>query len=741
VISRRDFVRVGGTAGGGLLLAYSIGGDWALAQTPSGAPAAAAPAAPPGAQAATTLSPAVFVHVDGSGAIRIYSARPDIGQGIKTSSGMIVAEEMDADWAKVTVEQSPVDMTVYGAQSVGGSRSTLTSWDPLRRCGAAARAMMVTAAAQTWNVPEYECTTERSVVTHWPSRRTLGYGELAARAAQVPVPDAGKLALKVKSDYKLVGTRVANVDNAKIVTGQSLFGMDVQMPGMRYAAIARAPRRNASVRGANLDEVKRLPGVFDAFVLEGKLVESGEVVAGVVVIANSTWRAFSARKSLKIDWDESKAAADSSSSYERQARELAKGTGTQVLKQSGDVAAAFTAAKKTVEGFYTYPFLNHAPMEPQNTTAWYRDGAIEMWAPVQTVDRARASMAQLLGIGIDKVTVHLPRIGGGFGRRLTWDYMSEAALIATRVPAPVKLVWSREDDMQHDYFRPGGFHALKAAVDAGGKLSAWQEHFITFSPDGRNVTASGNLDASEFPAPAVSNVHMSQSLLPLATRTGAWRAPRSNGLAFPMQGFLHEISSAAGRDHAEFLLDLFGAPRLLAPGNAGALHTGRAAGVIRLATEKAGWGGKLPREHAHGLAFYYSHSGYIAEVVELSVSREKKITVHRVTVAGDVGLIVNRSGAEQQVQGAVMDALSTTLGLRITLENGAVQQTNFGDYPLMRIASAPRVDVHFVESDMAPTGLGEPALPPLAPAVCNAIFAATGERVRTLPLSASGYTA
>jgi isoquinoline 1-oxidoreductase subunit beta len=741
-VSRREFLLVGSAAGGFMLALTSD--SMLQAQVP---PAGAAPGGLAGTgntpgvpNAGATLAWDAFISIAPTGAIRIYSARPDVGQGIKTSSAMIVAEEMDADWSRVTVEQSPVDFSIYGSQNVGGSRSTPNSWDPLRKVGATARALLVSAAARTWGAAESDCTTDKSVVTHWPSRRTLGYGELAAKASTLPVPDAGKLTLKLRRDYKLLGTRVASVDNPKIVRGEPIYGMDFQLPGMAYASVQRAPVFRAKVRGFNAETIKQLPGVRDAFVLDGQRIDGGEIITGVVVVADSTWAAFSARKQLQIDWDTSGASTDSSAAIESQARALASTRGKQELKSSGDVDAAFAAAAKTVAGFYSYPFISHAPLEPQNASAWYRDGAIEMWVPVQTVDRARPAVAQLLGLSLDKVTVHLPRIGGGFGRRLLFDYMTETALIARRVSGPVKVVWTRADDLQYDYFRVGGFHALKGALDANGKLTAWQGHFITFSPDERSVANGGSLDPGEFPAPVVSNVHMSQTMLPLAARTGPWRAPRSNGLAFPMQSFLHELAVAAGRDHVEFLLELFGAPRLLPPGGQ-SLNTGRAAAVLKMVAEKSGWGRKLPASHGLGLAFYYSHLGHFAEVAEVSVSPGKKLTVHKVTVAADIGLVLNPLGAEQQVQGSVMDGLSVVLGQRITFAGGVTQQQNFGDYPLLRIASAPQVAVHFIDSDYSPTGVGEPALPPVAPAICNAIFAATGERIRTLPLSLAGYSA
>jgi isoquinoline 1-oxidoreductase subunit beta len=728
-VSRREFLQVGTATGGALFLGLGLSST-GLAQAPPAMPAAA-----------STLAYAAFIQVAPDGAIRIYSARPDVGQGIKTSSAMTVAEEMDADWSRVTVEQSPVDNSIYGQQTVGGSRSTPNSWDPLRKLGAAARALMVSAAAQQWGCPETECGTASSVVTHAPTGRKLGYGALAAQAAALPAPDQTKLKLKSRAEYRLLGRRIGSVDNPKIVRGESLYGMDVRLPGMVYASLHRAPVFRARVSSANLDVVKRLPGVKDAFVLDGVGAGNAEGITGVVVIADSTWAAFSARKQISVDWDTSAASTDSWQKSETAARELARGRGAQVLQASGDVDAALTGAPHTLEAFYTYPHVSHATLEPQNTTAWFHDGKMEMWAPVQLADAARPALAQLLGIPLASVILHLPRIGGGFGRRLMWDYMTEAALIARRVNGPVKVVWTREDDMQFDYFRVGGFHGMKAALDADGRLVAWQDHFITFTADARTSVSGGNMDAAEFPAPVVANVNLSQTMLPLAARCGPFRAPRSNGLAYPMQSFLHECSVAAGRDHVEFLLELFGTPRLLVPANPASLNTGRAAAVIRLAAEKSGWGRKLPPGRGLGLAFYYSHQGHFAEVAEVSVSPDKKLTVHRVTVAADIGLVVNPLGAEQQAEGSVMDGLSIVLGQRITHEGGITQQRNFGDYPMMRIASAPKVEVHFAASDYPPTGIGEPALPPVAPAICNAIFAATGERIRTLPLSLSGFTA
>lgn len=722
-LGRRSFLKLTGLAGGGLALAFYLeGGTQSLA-----------------AQASGEFAPNGFIHISPDGSILIYSKNPEIGQGIKTAFPMIIAEELDADWEDVRVEQAPIDQAVYGRQAAGGSRSIPSSWDQLRQAGAVARAMLVAAAAQEWGVPASQCQTDKSTVIHSRSGRRLGYGELANKAAALPVPDPKSLTLKKRADYKLLGTRVTGVDNYKLVTGQPLFGIDQVVPDMLYATYTKCPAPGGRVGQANLDEIRSLPGVKHAFILQGN-GQLAELRPGVAIVANSTWAAISAKGKLRVTWDESEAAKDSWSGAVKRARELAKQSGSETLGEKGDTAKAFSSAAKTVEAFYTYPFLSHAPLEPQNCTAWYRDGVMDIWAPTQTPQRGLTSIAKMLDIPEDRITIHQTRVGGGFGRRLMNDSMCEAATISKQIGAPVKLQWTREDDMAHDFYRVGGFHSFKGAVDDSGKLSAWEDHFVTFSSDGQKPVTGGNMSATEFPLPLIANFRLTQTLLPLLTPCGPWRAPRSNAVAFAGQCFFHELAVAAGRDHLEFLLEVMGKPRWLDPGSSRALNTGRAADVIRLAAEKAGWGKSLPEGRGLGLAFYFSHAGHFAEIAEVSVGENKKLTVHKVTVAADVGPIVNLSGAENQCQGAVIDGFSTMLGLELSIENGRVQESNFDQYPLLQLAHAPEVEVHFIQSDFPPTGLGEPALPPAAPAICNAIFAASGHRVRELPLSREGFS-
>lgn len=720
-LSRRSFLKVTGVAGAGLVLAFYVG-DQAVAQTAGGKP----------------FAPNAFVSIASDGTITIMSQNPEIGQGVKTSMPMIVAEELDADWSQVKVLQAPVNAAVYGRQWAGGSRSIPTNWDNLRRAGATARAMLVTAAAKQWKVPEAEITTSKSVVSHAGSGKSATYGELAAKAAALPVPDPKSLKLKERKDYVLLGQRITGVDNHGVVTGAPLFGIDQVVPNMHYATFEKCPAVGGKVKSFNVDEIKSLPGVTNAFIVEGT-GKPTEVMPGVAIIATSTWAAISAKRRLKIEWDESNASKDSWSQSIAQAKELAKKPqGTKELKAIGEFDKAI-AETTPVEAFYSYPFISHAPLEPQNTTAHWKGDSLEIWSPTQMPDAGLRLVSGAVGLPPDKIAIHQTRVGGGFGRRLMNDYMCEAAQISKQAGVPIKLQWTREDDMQHDFYRPGGFHAFKGGVK-DGKLVAFADHFITFSADGEKPVSSAEISPEEFPSLLVPNVRLSQSLLPWQIPTGPWRAPRSNSVAFAVQSFLHELSSAAKVDHLEFLLNLMGEPRHLPPATEMALNTGRAAAVIKLAAEKAGWGKTLPKGRGMGLAFHFSHAGHFAEVAEVSVDANRKLTIHKITVAGDIGPIVNMSGAENQVVGSVIDGFSTALGLELGIENGRIQETNLDRYPILRIVHSPLVEAHFIQSEHAPTGAGEPALPPVAPAICNAIFAATGHRVRSLPLRKEGFT-
>ena len=717
--SRRRFMQATGIAGGGLMLGFVL-------------------KAKPAHATSTALHPNAFLRIDADG-ILIYAKNPEIGQGVKTSLPMIVAEELDAAWDDIVVRQAPIDAEAFGPQFAGGSTSVPMNWDTLRQAGAAARTMLVAAAARRLRVAPAELSTKDSVVVHPASGKRITYKDLAGAAAKFPVPDASTLKLKKKGQYRLLGTRVTGVDNDALVRGEPLFGIDQTVPGMKYAVYQKCPAVGGSVKSANIEAIKKMPGIRDAFVLEGN-GKFAELLSGIAIVADSTWAAIRAKRELKVEWNLDDAAKDSWSDSAKQAETLRHAPGEKRVVDDGDVDAAFADADRTLDAYYTYRFVSHAQLEPQNCTAWWRDGAVELWAPTQTPGSGIRAVAGVLGIDASKVTVHQTRIGGGFGRRLYNDFMTEAAAISKRYGGPIKLQWTREDDMSHDLFRAGGFHQLRASLDEQGRISGWRDHFITFTHDGERPVSGGNLSGNVFPGGLLANCRIEQTALEWKTPCGAWRAPGSNVFGFVVQSFLHELAVAAGRDHLEVLLEVLGEPQWTKQGDLRALHTGRAADVVKLAAKKAGWGREMSAGRGLGLAFYFSHAGHFAEVADVSVDANRKITVHNVTVAADVGPIINLSGAENQIEGSVIDGLSTMLGQSVTFEDGVVQQSNFDSYPLLRMPHAPNVDIHFIDSDYAPTGLGEPALPPLAPAVCNAIFAATGERIRTLPITLEGYS-
>jgi isoquinoline 1-oxidoreductase beta subunit len=507
-----------------------------------------------------------------------------------------------------------------------------------------------------------------------------------------------------------------------------------------------------------------MPGVRDAFTVGNPFqvgpLTQGEpgLEPGIAIVAESWWQAQSARKKLQVQWNEGPAAAQSSAQFAERAQQLASATPQNTLKQTGNVNQAFHSGAKTIEASYSYPFLSHAPLEPRDCTAHYKDGKLEIWSNTQQPARGCALVAKTLNIPEDRISINLLRAGGSFGRGLNNDYMVEVAYIATKVNAPVKLLWSREDDMTHDYYRPGGFHFLKGAVDKEGKAVAWRNLFVSYGENGKFSPAAG-INPGEFPAGFIPNYELHSSLMPLMLKTGALRAPGANALAFVMQSFIDELAHAAGKDPYEFRMALLDQPQKPVVPEAAkpkvehepsptprgqqleAYNADRMKGIVQLVAEQAGWGKrKLPKGTAMGMAFHYSFQGYFAHVAEVTVSPNKALKVNKIWVCGDVGSqIINPSGATAQVQGAVMDGLSELMNQEITLDRGRVMQTNYNQFQLATMRNAPQIEVNFRKTEYAPTGLGEPALPPVIPAVCNAIFAATGDRIRSLPLARNGY--
>ncbi len=711
--SRRAFLFSALAAGGGLVLGDRLADSAA-------------------AQATAKLS--AFVSILPDGAISVIAKNPECGQGIKTMLPMLIAEELDVDWSQIRIVQADADQTIYGRQVAGGSTATPTNWLPMRQAGAAARQMLVAAAAARWGVRASECTTAAGVISHRASNRTIAYGAVATAAAALTPPDPATLTLKDAKTFGIIGKSRNGVDSPKVVTGQPLFGIDVVVPGMAHAVFEKCPVFGGKVVSADLAAAKARPGVIDAFIVKGGANLTG-LVDGVAILATNWWSANRARRDLKIVWDEGPKADHSTAGYNAQAKALAAQPPHSTIVRQGDVAAAMAGAAKTVQASYSYPFLSHAPLEPQNTTAVFKDGKFEIWAPTQNPEPGRQLVAQTLAVSPADITIHLIRCGGGFGRRLANDYMVEACAIAKQAGRPVKLIWNRSDDLQHDPYRPGGYHNFSAGLDAAGKVVAFRDHFITFGA-GEQALASANMTNTEFPAGFVDNCELVQSTMALGAATGPMRAPRSNALCFAFQSFIDELAVAAGKDPLQFRLDLLGPPR--PPGAPNTFNNGRMADVLRLVGERSGWARRasLPKGTGMGVAFYWSHQGYFAHVVEAKVEPSGAWKVGRVWTVGDVGSqIINPTGAHAQVEGSIIDGIGQ-LALAITFDKGRTTQANFNQYPMLRIGQAPMgIDIHFHLTPFSPTGLGEPALPPVIPALTNAMFAASGKRVRDLPLT------
>ena len=688
---------------------------------------------------ATAIVLTAFVRIGADNSVTIGAKNPEIGQGIRTMLPMLIAEELDVDWAQVRIEQTLFDEKSYGPQTTGGSQSTPENWLPLRQAGAAARQMLVTAAAQRWGVDRATLTTASGTVFHKASGRSARYGNLAREAAAVPAPVLATVPLKADSAFRIIGTPILGVDTPAITQGKPLFGIDMQLPGMVHAAIELCPVFGGTLASLDDAAVRATKGVLAVVPINSGLLAPGKVDA-VAIVADSWWTANQVRQKLAVKWDTAQQLGFSTEGYATAAAGLHAGLPQNDLLRKGDADAALAGAVHTVSARYDYPFLAHATLEPQNCTALFQDGKIEFWAPTQAPADGVAAVSAMMGISADAITVHLTRIGGGFGRRLLNDYMVQAAQIAKALPGrPVKLLFDRPNDTRHDFYRPAGWHQLTAGLDAQGGIVALKDHFVTFGAAGKPLRAA-RMDATEFPAQVVDNVHFGVSYLPTNMPTGWLRAPTSNAMAFVFQSFLDELAEAAGRDLPSFLLQLLGTPRLLPKaGRAPAFHTSRARAVVEAVCARAKWQGRRQEKAGtgRGFGFYFSHAGYFAEVVDVTIVDKTTIRVDKVWVAGDVGShIINPLNAVHQVQGSVIEGLAQALtGQKITQVGGAIVEESFNDYPLLRIDAAPAdIVVQFVTSPFPPSGLGEPALPPVIPALANAIYAATGRRLRSLPL-------
>ena len=736
-VGRRTFLQVSAVAGGGLIIglyAPQVAGQGGRGGGP-----------------APSLGANDYITVNPNNTFTIVAKNPETGQGIKTALPQIIADEFDVDWAQVSIKQADLDPK-YSPQTEGGSRAIPANYQNMRLVGAGGRLLMLNAAAAQWNVPVSELTTGSGTVKHASSNRTATYASLAARALTQPTPDraAVEAALKKPADFKIIGKRIRGVDNLAIVTGKARFSIDETPAGTLFAVYEKCPVFGGKAVSANLDDVKKLPGVKHAFLIAEPAGQgNNSLSSGVAIVADSWWLANDARRTLKVTWNEGPTAAESTVGYLQQCKDMAARVAAtppaaagQGGAKIGDTEAAFKTAAKIVEAEYYFPLLSHAPLEPQNSTALYKDGKMEIWSPSQIPSLNHPALGS--GLTPQNITMHLVRAGGGFGRRLVSEYDIEVARIAKLVtdervaagqPAvPIKLLWTREDDMAHDQYRPAGAHYFKAGLDAAGTLIAYRD-FVG--------STSSVVPANEFPRGFVDNVLVvKEDVKGFSIPTGALRAPPTNGVSYVMQGFIDEVAIAAGKDPIQYRIDLLNSPK--GDGPTGGFNPVRARGVLEAVRDMSGWNTRragLPRGTGMGVAFQFAHAGYVAYVVELTVAANKAVAVKRAWCAVDIGRqIVNPSQSENLVHGGFIEGMSHVMNWEVTIDKGRVVQTNFDQYQPARMNNAPaEIQVKFLETDFDPTGLGEPSLPPAVPAIINAIFAANGERIRSLPLAKHGY--
>jgi isoquinoline 1-oxidoreductase subunit beta len=700
-LSRREFVAAGVAAGAGLVVGFYLphrGG--------------------PGKE---SFSPNAYLRITPDNKITIVVARSEMGQGVRTALPMILAEELEADWKQIEIEQAGAS-TLFGDQTTGGSASIRTTWDPMRKAGASAREMLISAAALTWGVPRSSCSAASGNIKHAATNRSLSYGELVGKASTFPIPT--DVVLKQSKDYKIVGQRLARVDSPDKVKGSAVFGIDFRLPGMKFAVLSRCPTIGGKVSAFDDKESKKIPGV--TFV--GKVNDSA-----VAVVADSVWQAMEGRRVLNVTWDDGPNKDLDNAAVTAALKQAASKKGAN-LYSAGEPAKA---SGRHIAAEYTLPFMAHAPMEPGNCTAHYQGTKCELWAPTQVPQDCRDSVAPAIGLDPDQVKVNVTLMGGGFGRRLEHDYAVEAALVSKAINAPVKVIWTREDDMRFSTYRPASMHQLSATVDGSGLPVGLTHRIIAPSITGQKGQPVPNgvdpdLPDEAGPVYALPNYLIEYVAAETPVPLGWMRSVYALQAAFALESFIDELAVAAGKDPLQYRLHLLSKEQDLAYFST-TWHTARMKGVLQLAADKAGWDKPLPAGRYRGVACFGCFASYMAEVVEITMEKDQP-RVHRVVAAVDCGQVVNPSILEQQIQGGIVYGLGNALRAKITIEKGRVVQGNFDDYAPIRMDETPAVEVYAVPSAEAPTGIGEPSVPPVAPALCNAIYAATKKRIRALPI-------
>ena len=696
--NRRDFLKIAGTTAGGLF----IGFNWMSCDSPK-------------VEVLTTgqiLSQAKsfngYLSISPTGDVVIYSPNPELGQNIKTSFPMVVAEELEADWNRVRVVQANLDTEKYDRQLTGGSGAMPHSWERLRKAGATAKFVLVAAAAETWKVPASEITVEKGIISHKASKKTGHFGEFVELASTMTAPE--DITLKDKKNFTIIGTAVKNVDNPEILTGKPLFGLDFYREGMLHAMVQRPPF-GMKIKSVDDSEAKNISGVTDVIQFENN----------VAIIGKSTWPLMKAKKLLKVEY-EAEGAVESTEDHNRIFREMLDKGKSTVRREDGNVNQAFKSAAKIVTAEYQCPFLSHSPMEPMNFFAHVQGDKAELIGPTQTPDRARQTAAEILGIPAENITVEITRLGGGFGRRLRADYVAEAVQISKMMNAPVKVTWSREDDLTGGAYRPAVRYRFEAALDEAGEM-------IGYKLKGAGINSGNSTRQDNFPAAAVANYKVESVEHNSPITTNAWRAPITNFLAYAEQSFLDEVALEAGKDPVEFRLNLLNKAKNNPTGEPG-YDVDRMIGVINTVAEKSNWG-KNPNVK-QGFSVYFSHRTYVAQVADIEIENGSPV-LKKITAATDCGMVINTTGANHQVRGGIVDGMGHAMYGNLTFVDGLPTQKNFDSYKLIRMKEVPEIDVHYVDSGYDPTGLGEPALPPTGGAIANAIFTATGRRLRSQP--------
>ncbi|WP_428264752.1 molybdopterin cofactor-binding domain-containing protein [Haliangium sp.] len=679
-----------------------------------------------------------FVTIMPDNRATITVARSEMGQGVRTTLAMLVAEELDLDWARVTVAQAPGNPDKYGRQGTGGSASVRSSWKPLREAGAKARAMLVQAAAERWKVPAGGLRTEASHVIDPASGNKLRYGELTGRAVKLAVPEA--VTLKQASEYRLLGKEHVGVDVGDIVQGKARYGLDVRRPKMRFASIERSPVFGGKVKSFDAKAALAVPGVEKVFEVPAVGPEIN-VASGVAVVATNTWAAMQGRRKLTVEWEQGPHAQESSAGYMETMQVSTAKVGAELVNKLGDPDAVLAKAREAIRIRYDVPFIAHATMEPQNCTAEVTADGCRVWGPMQFPNWARQSIAKTLNLPVEKVSAEVSLLGGGFGRRINPDVAVEAALVAKNVEGPVQVVWSREDDLQHDFYRPPAVHVIEASLTPEGYPEAWRHRMstpaieATVEPEATEMGVRESNGASDM-LYRIPNRSCEYTLLPSGVTRGWWRAVHTTHTTFAVESFIDELAEKAGADPYEYRMYLIGALEVERPkpNEEFPWNPARLRGVLELAAKKGEWGKELPEGHGMGIACGIDHLSYAAEVVHVSVI-EGKLTVHKVVCAADCGPVLNPNGARAQIEGGIVQGMSAALKERITVTAGRVDQENFDSYPILRINEAPvEIETHFVETEGHPTGLGEPSVPPIAAALAGAIYRATGRRPRSLPI-------